>query len=98
MILPISRFVSTKRAIWISFAVSRSRDIIESLLNHFLVSRAAIASFTHLRTIPDCGTEKKPSQVLLHGARTNAQLAGNFLVAAAFDQQIRHLLVSGRSP
>jgi hypothetical protein len=46
--------------------------------------------------VPDGGTQKKPSQVLLYGAQTNAQRAGDFLVAAALYQQIKHLLVSGR--
>jgi hypothetical protein len=34
--------------------------------------------------------------VLLHGAGADAQLAGNFLVAATLDQQIQYLLISRR--
>jgi len=69
-------------SIWISFAVSRSQGIIESLPG--LESRdCQLHAFA---PIPDCGTQKKRSQVLLCGARTNAQLAGDFLVAAALYQ------------
>src|ERR1700735_2319665 len=97
MILPISWFVSpcqTKRAIWISFAVSRSG----ASLNHFLVSDAATAELHAFAPIPDSGTQKKRSQVLRYDARTNAQLAGHFLVAAALHQQISQRLVCGRPP
>jgi hypothetical protein len=80
-------------AIWIGFAVSRSRGILR-IASWF--SKAAIAELHAFAPIPDSGTRKKPSQVLLYSARTDAQPAGDFPVAAALHEQNKHLLVSGR--
>jgi hypothetical protein len=49
-----------------------------------------------LPPIPNSGAQKKRAQMLLHGARADAQLARDFLVAAALDQQIQHLLIPWR--
>jgi hypothetical protein len=50
-----------------------------------------------LAPIADSSAKKEGSQVLLYGAWANAQLAGDFLIAASLDQQVEHLLVSRRN-
>jgi hypothetical protein len=46
-------------------------------------------------SVPNSGTQKKRAQVLFHGTRTDAQLPRDFLIAAALNQQIQHLLIPG---
>jgi hypothetical protein len=45
--------------------------------------------------VPDSGTQEQSTQMLLHGARTDVELIGNFLVAATLNQEFENLFVAG---
>src|SRR6267154_6911104 len=83
--LPISRLVRpshTRVATCSSLGVKRSRGNIFHL--RFLECGG---SQPHpLTPFPNSSAQKKRAQMLFHGARADAQLPGDFLIAAALDQ------------
>src|SRR5260370_37321996 len=94
--LPISRLVrpsQTRVATCSSFGVKRSRGIIL----HLCFLECGGSQPHPLAPLPNSGAQKKRAQMLFHGARADAQLPGNFLVAATLHHQIEHLLIPRRN-
>src|SRR5258708_34652863 len=94
--LPISRLVrpsQTRVATCVSFGVNRSRGIIF----HLRLLECGGSEPHPLAPLPNSSAQKKRAPMLLHGARADTQLPGDFLVAATLDQQIEHLLISRRN-
>ena len=82
----------TKSAIWIGFAVSRSRGILESLPGS---RKPRLPSFTRLRPslIPASGKNLRKCCFTVRGLMLNWPAI--FPIAAALHQQNKHLMVSG---
>jgi hypothetical protein len=63
---------------------------------HLLLDEHGGGEFHTLAAFLDAGAEKQRAQVLFDGARADVQVARDFLVTAALDEQTKHLLVTGR--
>jgi hypothetical protein len=83
-VMPCQTMVATT----ISLALNCSRG---EVMNVLLLQNCG---GQELSALLDPGAQEKGAQGLFYGARTDLQLGCNFFVAAAFDQQIQHLLIA----
>jgi hypothetical protein len=74
----------------------QSNILAASLLGSILFKNCD-CQFHPLAPVFDSSPQEQGSQVLLDGARTDAQLPGDFFITAASHQQFENLLISRRN-
>jgi hypothetical protein len=62
----------------------------------FFLGEYSDGQFHALATFADSSPQEQSPQVLFYRAWTDVELACNFLVAAALDEQVQHLPIAGR--